>query len=281
MQLYRNQTETLLDQLMAGNKDINQHTILDWIRVGAFVDPARIPSVSTFEKFFLGSLVGSTINSQWKEQGSFYVLRYATDDPDSSGGPVKSRWYDDQEKAVYHTYMYKQTGHLKGYQDAPAGLDTLSSNYSILGSDISKSSARAWQMERFNFNQSDSFKLLTNYMTNPKNTDPFLEGPGWAGIFSLAVCDMGSEYNWNTQYGDSKNGKGFLPCCCGKLCIFLVCESTKQEPGTKCQDTKAFIQSANMTCLQTLIHFCKETLPANVFDSIDYGYSYHSDGSGC
>ena len=216
MQAYRNQTETMLDDIMSGKPDVNNHTIFDWIKGGSFVNASRIPSISMFEKFFLGSLVAKTINGLWTQHEKIYVLRYATDKPDQSGGPAESRWYDPTEKAVYHLYVYRETGHLQGYQDAPYGLQNLSTDYQIPPTDITKSSALAWQMNISDLNQSEAFKIVTSALSNPNASDPFLQGPGWVGTWTIPVCDTGTQ-NWNTQYGDKKQGMGFLPCCCGKI----------------------------------------------------------------
>ena len=87
---------------------------------------------------------------------------------------------------------------------------------------------------------------------------PFQDGIAWEGVWTIPVCDIGDRVEWNTQFGDKKEGYGRLPCCCGINCV----------------DTKDFVEAAGMKGFQTLIHGCKRQIKGDSinFNIIDYGF---------
>ncbi len=91
---------------------------------------------------------------------------------------------------------------------------------------------------------------------------PFQDGPGWEGVWTIPVCDVGSHVEWNTQFWDKKEGFGRLPCCC----------------GPNCADTAEFVQAAGMKDFQTLLHGCKRQLKGTEIDfsKVDYGFQTDS-----
>jgi len=223
MRDYRNITEVMFDDLVHGGKDANGHIILDWFKNGSFANGSRTPSMADVEQFYFRSLVSSTVNGVWTARDTankIYVLRYETDNPSTSDGPEISRYYDKNERAVYHLYFYRETDHLTGYQDAPNHLTDLATNYSIAASEITKSAALGWQRGRYDFNRTQAFQLFIDTLRQGNGSDAWLDGAGWPGAWTIPVCDMGKN-NWNTQYGVSKSnlpgfGMGYLPCCCGE-----------------------------------------------------------------
>jgi hypothetical protein len=84
--------------------------------------------------------------------------------------------------------------------------------------DITKASAAAYRVAKFNFTHADEMDQLEEAFSSNGTVSPFEQGAGWVGTWTLPVCDMGTN-NWNTQYGAKPTRFGRMPCCCGKLAI--------------------------------------------------------------
>lgn len=93
---------------------------------------------------------------------------------------------------MYYTYSYHESGILKGYLDAPDGLDRLNdSSWDISGADISKASAGSAKVGRFNFTEEMGREALKEAMASNGTLSPWEDGAGWRGTWTLPVCDMG------------------------------------------------------------------------------------------
>lgn len=141
-----------------------------------------------------------------------------TNQIDSVSGPNQTRYYSEQDQGVYYLYRYIETGVLTGYLGKPWGLDALNgSAYGIPGPAITEAAARAYLYAGFNYTQQDVNDRITASLSSNGALTPFEDGPAWEGTWSLPVCDTG-DMDWNSQYGQRKNGQyGMLPCCCGAL----------------------------------------------------------------
>lgn len=94
--------------------------------------------------------------------------------------------------------------------------------------DITKSSAAAYRVAKFNFTHDDEVAQLQVSLTSNENPTPFQQGAGWVGTWTLPVCDMGQN-NWNTQYGNESTRFGLMPCCCGEFYSFRLIKKLLSE----------------------------------------------------
>jgi hypothetical protein len=165
-----------------------------------------------------------TLTSRISKSKIFTVFQ-RTDDPYSTNCPEETIYYNIGDGGVYCTYLYKETGTLRGHLDRPYGLDVLmNASYGINGTAITESTARAWRVAGFNFTTDDAWQQLSDSIASDSPTSPFLEGPAWIGTFTLPVCDIGTE-DWTTAYGDTSSGRfGKIPCCCGKSIQYSACQ---------------------------------------------------------
>jgi hypothetical protein len=122
-----------------------------------------------------------------------------------------------------------------------------------------ESSARAWQYSGYNYTNVTATARILDSIGSNRTLTPFQDGVKWEGVFNVPVCDIGAHIEWNTQYGDKKEGFGRLPCCC----------------GPNCSDTKAFVEAAGMNGFQQLLSGCKSQLKGSDlnFSMIDYGFN--------
>lgn len=142
----------------------------------------------------------------------------------------------------------------------PFGLDKLNGSlYNISRSDITKASAAAYRVAKFNFTHADETAQLEEAFASNGTVSPFEQGAGWVGTWTLPVCDMGAN-NWNTQYGAKPTRFGYLPCCC----------------GPSCSETKEFIAAANMEGFQTVLHACQGQLKDSSirYEDVEYGIKW-------
>ena len=149
--------------------------------------------------------------------------------------------------------------HLKGYLDAPSSLSKLNNSiYGIDPADISRSSARAWAYAKSNYTNDDVMNRIEASVASNGTLTPFQDGPGWEGVWTIPVCDLGVHVEWNTQFGDQKEGLGRLPCCC----------------GPKCADTAEFVKAAGMKNYEVLRDGCERQLKGSDinFSRVDYGF---------
>jgi len=87
-----------------GYEDEMNHTILDYLSNGAWVDVTSIPSATVFEDFYFKQLVASTVNSQWNHSKIFTIFQ-KTDDPASTSCAKETMWYSPEDGGVYCTYL--------------------------------------------------------------------------------------------------------------------------------------------------------------------------------
>lgn len=221
------------------------------------VDHSFLPSASEVEAFFKKQLFSVVINAQWKKRKVFTTF-YRTNNTNDTSGPAETRYYSNEDSGVYYTYAYQESGILRGYLGKPKGLDQLNdSAWDISGTDITKSSAAAAKIGRYNFTQEMAHQAIHDAIASNGTLSPWEDGAGWRGTWTLPVCDMGT-HNWNSQFDDTSSRYGMLPCCCGE----------------NCKDTKDFVKAANLVGFQTLLYGCEKQLKGSDinFGDIDYGF---------
>jgi len=105
--------------------------------------------------------------------------------------------------------------------------------------------------------------------TLPSDQQWFAKGAAGEGAFTIPVCDVGT----NTEWMD----KG-MPCCCGKFSLFysfLPSLAWKVRVdwglvlGIGCDDTKYFMESANMGNYNPVKKECEKICPECT--AVDYG----------
>ncbi|KAF2676209.1 hypothetical protein K458DRAFT_397227 [Lentithecium fluviatile CBS 122367] len=232
-------------------------SILDYFEGGAMVDHTFLPSASEVEAFYKKQLFSTVINAQWKKRKVFTTF-FRTNDRNDSSGPNQTRYYLDEDGGVYYTYAYHEDGILRGYLGKPTGLDQMNETaWGISGTDITKASAGAFRIGRFNYTEEMAVLQLNDAIASNGTLSPWEDGAGWRGTWTIPVCDMGSN-NWNTQFDNKTSRYGMLPCCC----------------GTDCKDTTDFVRAANLYDFQTLLYGCEEQLKGTMidFNKIDYGF---------
>ncbi|KAI9783858.1 MAG: hypothetical protein M1816_001159 [Peltula sp. TS41687] len=238
----RRDLEVWANGTFAGEKDSLNKSILDYLAGGNFVDRTNIPRPSDIEQFYSKQMISRIINAQWK------ILQ----------GPTK-RVIIQKRMAVSITLIYYV---LSGGLDKPWGLDQLNGSlYGITGKDITKASAGAWKVGKFNYTKEMAFEQLQSWASSNGTMSPYQDGAGWPGTWTLPVCDI-DHHRWNTQFGDKPSRFGMLPCCC----------------GPSCADTKAFVMAANMKGFRTLLRGCKAQLEGTDLDfhAIDYGFKWNN-----
>ncbi|KAK4225150.1 hypothetical protein QBC38DRAFT_271617 [Podospora fimiseda] len=242
-----------------GGKDGSKGTILDYIAGGSFVAASVLPSPKSIESFYKAQMASRTINAKWRTRKVFIMFTQTSDEDDISG-PNQTKYYSKEDRGVYCLYQMDEWSRMKSKPVKPEGLDDLNgTQFGISGSDITKSSAKAFRAGAFNHTQ-EILKELEAAIVSKRKLDPFAEGAGWSDTWTIPVCDTG-KYNWNVQYDDTTFRYGRLPCCC----------------SVNCNDTKAFVKAANIIGSQTFLRVCYEQLKpfASIdFEMIDYGYTW-------
>jgi hypothetical protein len=120
-----------------------------------------------------------------------------------------------------------------------------------------ESSARAFEFKKYNYTNNVALEQLHASLFNA-TSNPVLDGARWTGNWNITVCDMGDHLEWNGQYGESS----MAPCCCGH----------------NCEDTKTFVQLANLHGVQSYLKQCRKQLKGTDldFDDIDYGFAINN-----
>ncbi|OCK74569.1 hypothetical protein K432DRAFT_447221 [Lepidopterella palustris CBS 459.81] len=257
-QTSRATVESWANDTFAGREDSQNHTILDYLAGGAYIENTNIPSNSEIESFYKTQMISRTINAQWRTQ-KIFVTFTKTNNTNDTSGPAQTKYYSSQDGGVYYTYFYHEDGVLRGHIDKPWGLDNLNGSlYNITGTDITKASARAFKIGGFNFTRDMAFQQIEESVSSNGTLTPYLDGASWTGTWTIPVCDIGT-HQWNTQYGKNGSRYGMLPCCC----------------GPNCTDTATFVKAANMNNFQTLLRGCKEQLKDTDldFNAIEYGFT--------
>ncbi|OCK73645.1 hypothetical protein K432DRAFT_430486 [Lepidopterella palustris CBS 459.81] len=250
--------ELWANSTLSGDTDPLKKNILDYLYNGTFVNGTNLPNSTEVELFYKQQIISREINAQWRTW-KIFVMFHKTNNSDDTSGPSESRYYSAADGGVYYLYFYHEDGILRGHLDKPWGLDFLNGNvYGITAADITKASARAFRAAKFNYNQSFAQERIMTSISSNGALNPFADGAGWEGTWTLPVCDTGI-HNWNSQYGNKTTRYGMLPCCC----------------GVNCTDTAAFVKAANMKYFQTLVHGCRGLLGHSDlnFKKIDYGYA--------
>ncbi|KAM7191314.1 hypothetical protein V8F20_009369 [Naviculisporaceae sp. PSN 640] len=247
-----------------GEKDKSNHTILEYLAGGAFVDSDAIPPPEDIEAFYKTQMVSRTINAKWRTSKIFIMFK-STLDADINSGPSQTKYYSEEDKGVYYLYEMLEGNRMTSTLVKPLGLDDFDGSYfGITAQDITRASAKSFRAGQFNYTNEDFVTelddVLANDGANASISDPFKEGAAWPGTWTIPVCDTG-KYDWNVQYDDYSSRYGKLPCCC----------------GPDCKDTAAFVRAANILGSQAFLRGCWEqlrTLPDLDFERIDYGYSW-------
>ena len=243
----RNSIESWASVLFSGGQDEANNTILDYSKGGGFV-AGDLPSNTMFENFWKMSLIARTINSQWTTDKNFVTFA-RTADQDISVGPEISRYYSNETGGVYYLYQWNK----KKLQMPKEMMSLQHPEYNIQPSDVTASSARAFEVAGFNYTPSVALDRIKSSIFN--NTfAPLTEGSRWEGLWTLPVCDMGDNVQWNGLYGESN----MAPCCC----------------GPDCRDTKTFVELANLKGVNSYRNQCSKQLKGTSinFTNIDYGF---------
>jgi hypothetical protein len=222
------------------------------------IDHSSLPSASEVESFYKKQMISIAINSQWKKRKVFTTF-FSTSDTNDTSGPNQTKYYSSEDKGVYYTYLYHEDGILKGRLGKPDGLDQMNdTSWDISGNDITKASAAAFRIGRYNYTEDMATQELRNAIASNGALSPWEDGAGWRGTWTIPVCDLGAN-NWNTQFDNTSSRYGVLPCCC----------------GPDCKDTKDFVQAANMVGFQTLLYGCEQQLKGTAIDfkQVDYGFN--------
>jgi hypothetical protein len=164
----------------------------------------------------------------------------------------------------YHRFSYNDTKHFGGYLAAPPNIDKFkNSTYNLNITDTVISSSRAWQYASNNYTNQDAQDRIIASVASNGTLTPFQDGSAWEGVWTIPVCNVGNNVDWNTEFGDKKQGYGRLPCCC----------------GPNCRDTAEFARASGWNGSDTLLLGCRRQLAGSGIScaSIDYGYS--SSGS--
>ncbi|KAK0639122.1 hypothetical protein B0T16DRAFT_422464 [Cercophora newfieldiana] len=245
-----------------GQRDGSDRTILNYISGGAFVNADVIPTPKAIEGFYKAQMASRTINAKWRTSRVFIMFTQTLDE-DNISGPNQTKYYSKEDKGVYYLYEMHEGNRMTSQLGKPEGLDEMNgTQFGITGQDITKSSARAFRAGGFNYTQEIQTKELEDAMASNHSLDPFAEGAGWSGTWTIPVCDTG-KFDWNIQYDDSSLRYGRLPCCCGE----------------NCKDTKEFVKAANLLGSQTYLRGCYEQLKplAGInFEKIDYGFKWET-----
>ncbi|KAJ9616673.1 hypothetical protein H2200_000392 [Cladophialophora chaetospira] len=207
--------------LFSGEVDSQNHTILDYLQGGAFVN-LDLPEAQVFEEYWLQSLLSRTINSQWRTRANFVTFAY-TDDPDIDIGPNNSKYYSAEDGGVYYLYQWRAS---KSRLEEPDGMEQLEA---IAGGiepwQVTKSFAESFRLAGFNYTALDTLNGLQSSL-NQSSGSYFADGAAAPGFWTIPVCNMTEFWRWNGQYNHTK----LAPCCC----------------GDNCTDTRAFILAANL-----------------------------------
>lgn len=160
----------------------------------------------------------------------------------------------------YHRFSYTDTKNFGGYLTAPPNIDKFNSSmYTLNVIDAVVSSARAWQYASNNYTDQDAQDRIIASVASNGTLTPFQDGSAWEGVWTIPVCNVGNNVDWNTNFGDKKQGYGRLPCCC----------------SPNCTDTAEFARASGWNGSDTLLVGCRRQLAHSgiSFASIDYGYS--------
>jgi hypothetical protein len=163
-------------------------------------------------------------------------------------------------KISYHRFSYDDQKNFGGYLVAPPNIQKFNSttyNLSVINAVVS--SARAWQYAGNNYTNRDGQDRIIASVASNGTLTPFQDGSAWEGVWTIPVCNVGSNVDWNTKFGDKKQGYGRLPCCC----------------GLNCMDTAEFARASGWKGSDTLLLGCRRQLADSgiSFSSINYGYS--------
>lgn len=247
----------------AGAADQNNHTILDYLDNGTFVDQAVIPTETEVETYYRSSLIARAVNLKWRTQ-SAYIVGTSADMKHDNQFPSNDSWTSPRSGRTYVPYFFDGRSQL-----SLPGLDALDQTfYSVTASQVAEASARAWEVAGFNYTDAVALRRVQDSFSDPELT-PFRDGVSWEGTFTLPVCDVGDHSDWLVPYGGR-----LLPCCC----------------GPDCSQTHAFVQAANLNHSQDWRDICHKQLKGTSldFDTIDYGIDagskahqfWHSLGKG-
>jgi hypothetical protein len=144
----------------------------------------------------------------------------------------------------------------------PPNIDRLNNTaYNISIADILVSSSRAWKYAGNNYTEETARNRIIASISSNGTLTPFQDGPSWEGIWTIPVCDIGNNIDWNTQFGDEQQGLGRLPCCCGK----------------NCKDTEEFVYASGFNGSEVLLEGCKKQLKGTgiSFNRVNYGFKTH------
>lgn len=238
-QQWRSALEAWDSTLFSGELDSQNHTILDYLKGGAFVR-LIVPIAEVFEDYWLASLTSRSINSQWRTRANFVTFAYS-DNSSIDVGPNVSKYYSAEDGGVYYLYQWRESKGSLWEPDGMGQLDAIAGG--ILPWQVTESSARSFKTAGFgNYTPEDAMTEIKSSLFQP-NGSYFTQGAAAPGLWTIPVCNMTEFWRWNGQY----NRTELAPCCC----------------GYNCEDTNAFVVAANLQNLDWFHNQCDLQLGYN------------------
>ena len=245
--------DTFANRTFAGKADVNNNTIVEYISSGTYtVEPET--SVALVQLSYRTIFVGKAVNSYWRS-GPNYVVSTSAQMNSSDNYPKNESWFSNATSRRYAAYHYDGMG-----PKMLPGLTALNNTNDLLYDytyppQIPQAAGRAWEAAGHNYTYEVAKRRILDAVASPKTLNPFGDGAGWEGVYTLPVCDVGDHKDWLPEYGSQSTNK--LPCCCGFNCV----------------DTRNFIETANLNKSVDFWIQCKKQLHSTDLDfsKIDYG----------
>ncbi|KAF2174615.1 hypothetical protein K469DRAFT_687132 [Zopfia rhizophila CBS 207.26] len=193
--------------LFSGDPDATGNTI-DYLRGGRFTLPFM--SASEMSDYMFRLRVAWLLDKQWHKSAKdhskkFVMCANATDVPCDDD----SRYSDGNRTCC----LYQITGKAE-YENATELVKLRGGTYNFNISDITASSLRTYLNKGFNFDERNVTELVMNSLS-VNDTQYFAQGLSAEGVFTIPVCDVGSQAWWVAKWTDKPP---MLPCCCGIGC---------------------------------------------------------------
>ena len=237
--------------LMHGDNYNNMGDIRSYLQGGLFVDFGGIDK-NAVTNTVNNLLIAQAINQLWRSQKIFIMGGTPCGDDTLGPGPANAMLCVDG-KAWFLYYWQENdvvslTSHRWGWTNGPPGADQLGQgDYAgITIQDVIKSSLGSYIAAGYSYNHEFGATRVTDAIQKGW-ARPSDQGPGWEGVFTIPVCDIGWAMNQDfqdRQYILQPWGHDYRPHWCA-----LVCSGNAQQ-------TQDFINAANMLHFQSPKHMC-------------------------
>ncbi|PUU81690.1 hypothetical protein B9Z19DRAFT_1121831 [Tuber borchii] len=226
--------------IFSGGEDKSGSDIFVYLRGGRFVLHDEWTR-SDLENFFKKRLVAWFVNSEIRAHTKTFILCANSTDPESVVCPSEAKYITSNGTRVCSLYRLNDKGELKDL----IAVDKLKQpQYNITAQDMIQSSVEVYLANGLNYTAEDLTSRLETSATLPSDQQWFAQGAAGEGAFTIPVCDVGD----HTELMGSA-----MPCCC----------------GVGCQDTKSFMESANMGSFNPVEKKCEEIFDGS--ETVDYG----------